>query len=152
MNRQVLPVILAALVMTCGSAFGAPRVAVQGKPAPSAAPQAPTMETVPPASSQAPTACSQLPADQMAFMNQCTDMNLKMAFCSKMTAEQRQQVMSMMKQPDSSGNLMTADQAMQKFMQDNNMDMSGQGSPAPAPVPATTTPQRPSSGGSCPVK
>lgn len=148
MNRQVLPVILAALVTTCGSAFGAPRVAVQGQTGPSAAPQAPTTETVPPASSQAPAACSHLTIEQTAFMNQCTNMDLKMAFCSRLTADQRQQVMAMTKQPDSSGKLMTADQAMQKFMKDNNMDMSGQGSSAPA----TTTPQRRSSGGSCPVK
>ena len=109
-------------------------------------PGAPVQMNKPPAqsnSSQPLQDCSQLPADQIVFFGQFTDMNLKQAFCSQLTSDQRRQVMAMTYQPDSTGVLLTADQAMQKYMQANNIKLPGS-------TPPGGVPRR--SGGSCPVK
>jgi hypothetical protein len=77
---------------------------------------------------------------EQSFASQLNDSNNKLMFCSKFTAQQRQQAMQMLGKPDSSGNMTTADQAVQKTMQNNNMM-------AP-PAPKSSRP----SGGGCPVK
>jgi hypothetical protein len=81
--------------------------------------------------------CSQLTADEQNFANQLMDMNNRTMFCTQFTSLQRQQAMQMMGQIDASGNMMDADQSVQKVMQRNMAPMNQQ--------------QRSSSSG-CPVK
>jgi hypothetical protein len=82
--------------------------------------------------------CTKLTADEQNFANQIMDMNNKMMFCSQFTPQQRQQTMQMMGQTDASGNMMTADQAVQQTMQNNGMTPMNQ--------------RRNKSSGGCPVK
>lgn len=84
--------------------------------------------------------CSQLSQAEQNFAAQIMDMNNKMMFCSQMTMQQRQQAMQMMGQPDSSGNVMNADQAVQQVMGS---------SPMMAPQ---TQPKSNASSGGCPVQ
>ncbi len=84
--------------------------------------------------------CSQLTQTEQNFAAQIMDMNNRTMFCTQFTAQQRQQAMQMMGQPDSSGNTMNADQAVQQVMGSGSMP-----SPATQPRPRT-------SGGACPVK
>jgi hypothetical protein len=86
---------------------------------------------------QSPVDCTGLSSKEQIFANQMADMNNRSMFCAKMTPDQRKQVMDSATKPNASGFLMTSDQAMQQYMQQNNMLP-----PAPA--------QR--SGGACPVK
>ncbi|MGC1878471.1 MAG: hypothetical protein WA347_06880 [Rhabdochlamydiaceae bacterium] len=65
--------------------------------------------------------CSQLTADEQNFANQLMDMNNRSMFCTRFTPQQRQQAMQMMGQTDTSGNMMNADQAVQRVMQRNGM-------------------------------
>jgi hypothetical protein len=65
--------------------------------------------------------CTKLTADEQNFANQLNDMNNKSMFCTQFTPQQRQQAMQMMGQTDTSGNMMTADQAVQRTMQNNGM-------------------------------
>lgn len=146
MNKQAFYAATAFVAALCGSVYAAPKTTSQAPTNPSATQppsQAPQTQVIQPNPSQAPVDCTHLTADQMTFAGQFTDMNLKSAFCTQLTSDQRQKVMAMTYQPDATGNLLSADQAMQKFMQSNNMQVPG------AP-PATSTPQR--SGGGCPVK
>ena len=80
--------------------------------------------------------CSQLSPQEQNFANQVMDMNNKTMFCSQMTMQQRQQAMQMMGQPDASGNMMNADQAVQQVMGATPM----------------TQPKPKASNGGCPVK
>jgi hypothetical protein len=97
-------------------------------------------QSAPTPGAQMPVDCTQLPEEQMKFSNQFTDMTLKWMFCSQLTPDQREQVMAMANRTDSSGLVLTSDQAMRKYMRDNNI-----------PYPSGTSPRRPSSGGACPV-
>jgi hypothetical protein len=81
--------------------------------------------------------CSKLTSDEQNFANQLMDMNNKSMFCTQFTPQQRQQAMQMMGQPNASGNMMTADQAVQQ------VQMGGMN-------PASTKGK--SSSGGCPVK
>jgi hypothetical protein len=83
--------------------------------------------------------CSRMTADEQNFANQLMDMSNKSMFCTQFTPQQRQQAMQMMGMQDTSGNMMTADQAVQQVMQTNGM----------APMSQQRTR---SSGGGCPVK
>jgi len=82
-----------------------------------------------------PAGCNQMTAEEQNFCSQIMDMNNKMLFCSKFTPQQKQQAMQMMGQMDASGNMMTADQAVQQV----------QGAGA-----ATST--KPKTSGGCPAK
>ncbi len=82
--------------------------------------------------------CTKLTADEQNFANQINDMNNKTMFCTQFTPQQRQQAMQMMGQTDASGNMMTADQAVNQVMQNSGM------------TPMTQQRGRSSSG--CPVK
>jgi hypothetical protein len=64
---------------------------------------------------QAPD-CSQLTQDEQNFAAQVMNMNNRAMFCNQFTPQQRQQAMQMMGQQDSSGNAMSADQAVQQVM------------------------------------
>ena len=83
------------------------------------------------------SACNALSADEQQFSAQLTDAANKTLFCNKFSADQRAAAMQIAGQYDSNGNPMTADLAVQKIAQDNNI------------VPP---PQQKSSGGGCPVK
>jgi hypothetical protein len=82
--------------------------------------------------------CTKLTPDEQNFAYQINDMNNKMMFCTQFTAQQRQQAMQMTGQSDASGNIMTADQAVQQVMQTNGM--------------TPMTQQRGRSSGGCPMK
>lgn len=94
-----------------------------------------------PAQGQTPVAtdCSHLSQREQDFSAQITDPKKRAAFCSEFTMQQRQHAMQLMGQPDSSGNLMNADQAVQEVMGSGTM------------VPMTQQNMN-SSGGGCPVK
>jgi hypothetical protein len=146
MNKKPFYLAAAVVASLCGSAYAAPKTTSQAQtnqPAAQPPSQSPQTQMIQPNSPQTPPDCTKLTPDQMTFAGQFTDMNLRAAFCSQLTSDQRQQVMAMTYQPDSNGNLLTADQAMKNFMQANNMLV-------PGASPATTTPRRP--GGGCPVK
>lgn len=93
-----------------------------------------------PAQGQTPvnTDCNNLSQSEQNFSAQIMDAQNRTAFCSQFTMQQRQQAMQLMGQPDSSGNIMNADQAVQEVL--------GSG----AAVPMTQQNMRSSSGG-CPV-
>lgn len=82
--------------------------------------------------------CSHLSQAERSFSSQIMDTKNKTMFCSQFTMQQRKQAMQLMDQPDSSGNTMNADQAVQEVM--------GSG----AMVPMTPQKMKPSGGG-CPV-
>lgn len=86
-----------------------------------------------------PSACSQLTTEEQNFAAQVMDMNNKSMFCSQFTAQQRQQAMQMMGQPDPTGKMMTADQAVQQVMGSTGTSPAG-------------TQAKPRTGGGCPVK
>ncbi len=153
--REQFIYIATAFVATLSSlAYAAPKTTSQAQTGQSA-PQLPSQSSQQPQASQSstpqaptiqmvqPVDCTQLTADQMTFSGQFTDMNLKAAFCTQLTSDQREKVMAMTYQPDAAGNLLTADQAMQKYMQTNNMQ-------APSAPSARTIPRR--SGGGCPAQ
>lgn len=145
MNKQTIYLAVACVATLCSSASAAQNASSQGKtnsPPEQPSTSSPQTQVVQPNSPQTPPDCTKLTSDQMTFADQFTDMNLKAAFCSQLTSDQRQQVMAMTNQPDSNGNLLTADQAMRNFMQANSMQ-------PPGSSPATLTPRR--SGGGCPV-
>ena len=93
-----------------------------------------------PAQGQTPvnTECNHLSQAEQSFSAQVMDAQNKAAFCSQFTMQQRQQAMQLMGQPDSSGNIMNADQAVQEVLG------------SAAAVPMTQQNMRPSGGG-CPV-
>jgi len=78
--------------------------------------------------------CGSLSADEQAFAKQLSSANQNM-FCSKFSSAQRTTAMQMTGKADASGNMMTADQSVQKVAMDNNM------------MPAQAKAQ-----GGCPVK
>lgn len=82
--------------------------------------------------------CTQLTADEQNFANQLMDMNNRNMFCTQFTPQQRRQAMQMMGQQDASGNMMNADQSVQRVMQSGGMIPMNQ--------------QRNRSSGGCPVK
>jgi|HubBroStandDraft_4_1064222.scaffolds.fasta_scaffold146576_3 hypothetical protein len=79
--------------------------------------------------------CAQLTPTEQNFANQINDVNSKMMFCTQFTQQQRRQAMQMMGTTGASGNMMTADEAVQQVMQNNG-----------------GMPQRSRSSGGCPVK
>ena len=81
--------------------------------------------------------CSTMSIAEQSFANQLNDMNNRTAFCTQFTPQQRQQAMQMNGQLDSSGNMMSADQAVQQVMQMNSTPAMQQGK---------------RTGGGCPVK
>lgn len=83
--------------------------------------------------------CSQLNAAEQKFAAQIMDMNNKRMFCAQFTAQQRQQSMQLMGQPDSSGNPMNADQAVMQVMNAGSMSNP-------------SAQQKPRTSGGCPVK
>jgi hypothetical protein len=82
--------------------------------------------------------CTKLTSDEQSFANQVLDMNNRTMFCTQFTVSQRRQAMQMMGQQDTSGNMMTADQAVKQVMQNNGMTPMNQ--------------RGTSSSGGCPVK
>jgi hypothetical protein len=64
---------------------------------------------------QAPD-CSQLTQDEQNFAAQIMNMNNRTLFCNQFTSQERQQAMQMMGQKDSSGNAISADQAVQQVL------------------------------------
>lgn len=172
MNKHAFYIAVALVVSLCGASYVATSTPSQAQPAPDAQPaqpapsvqpKQPAQPTQPAPSGQmmkpmqsgqpiqqstmpAPIDCSRLTKDEMAFVTQFTDVNNKIVFCTKLIPDQRTKVMTMSRQPDENGNMMTADQAMQKFMKDNNI-------PAPAaPAPGAPSPRRPATGGGCSVQ
>ena len=76
--------------------------------------------------------CSTMGPDMQQFAAQLSGPN-KMMFCGQFTDPQRAQAMQMMGQPDESGNVMTADQAVQKVAGGNKMTPN-QKTPTGCPV------------------
>lgn len=76
--------------------------------------------------------CSGMSADVQQFANGLSPMNKRM-FCGQFSAEQRSTAMRYATQKDVNGNMMTADQAVQKVAGENNM-RSSQKSPTGCPV------------------
>lgn len=148
MKKQISKVtLMMALTMSfsayaAGSDSAQPQSAKDSSAQPSVAPVSPTG---PAPAAPSGSGCAQLSPEEATFAGQLADMNLKNAFCTQLTADQRRQVMGLMAQPDASGKMLTADQAMQKFMTNNNMAV-------PNANPGTMPPRRSSSGGACPVK
>jgi hypothetical protein len=81
--------------------------------------------------------CSKMSPAEQSFANQLTDMGNKGIFCSQFSSQQRQQAMQMVGQPDTSGNVMNADQAVNQVLLQSQ-------------TPATQPKKR--AGGACPVK
>ena len=81
---------------------------------------------------QAPMDCSNMGADIQQFANQLNMMNRKM-FCGQFSASQRSTAMQYTTEQDPNGNMMTADQAVQKVAAQYNM-MPNQKSPTGCPV------------------
>lgn len=79
-----------------------------------------------------PMDCSTMGPDVQQFAAQLTAANRKM-FCGQFNDSQRAAAMQYTGQPDSSGNIMTSDQAVQKVAMDNGMKPS-QKSPTGCPV------------------
>lgn len=69
---------------------------------------------------QNPMNCSNLSMEMQQFANQLNAMNNKM-FCGQFTDAQRSSAMQYAAKPDGNGNMMTADQAVQKVAAENNM-------------------------------
>jgi hypothetical protein len=93
------------------------------------------MQSAAPAAPQAN--CSTLSTQQQAFANKLSAEN-KMMFCNQFTESHRITAMQMASSQDASGNMMSADQAVQKVAMQNNMMMGNQAAPK--------------SQGGCPVK
>lgn len=81
---------------------------------------------------QKPMDCSNMGADIQQFANQLNTMNKKM-FCGQFNASQRSTAMQYATEQDSNGNMMTADQSVQKVATENNMTPSKK-SPTGCPV------------------
>ncbi len=81
---------------------------------------------------QKPMDCSNMSMDMQQFAGQLSTSNKKM-FCGQFTAAQRSSAMQYASQQDSSGNMMSANQAVQKVASDNNM-MPSSKSPTGCPV------------------
>lgn len=64
--------------------------------------------------------CSSFTPGEQQFSSQLTP-DSKDLFCGKFSEENRATAMEMAGQPDANGNVMTADQAVQKVASDNNM-------------------------------
>jgi hypothetical protein len=94
--------------------------------------QAPTQQ--PPSTMQQNIDCSALPSEMQEFASQLSDAN-RLLFCNTFSTDQRNTAMDLAGQPDSTGNMMSSDMAVQKVAKDNNLL---------APPSATT--------GGCPVK
>ena len=105
-----------------------------------AAPAPPPLRSTSPSQGQTPInpECGKLTQSEQNFSSQIMDMNNRTMFCSQFTMQQRQQAMQLMGQPDSSGNIMNADQAVQEVM--------GSGTTAPMTQPKMRSPS-----GGCPV-
>ncbi len=107
----------------------------------SAAPAPLPPRSATPAQGQTPVTmdCSHLSQAEQNFSVQIMNPKNREAFCSDFTMQQRQQAMQLVGQPDSSGNIMNADQAVQEVMESGTM------------VPMTQQNMNSSRGG-CPVK
>jgi hypothetical protein len=81
---------------------------------------------------QNPMDCSNMGADMQQFASQLNAMNKKM-FCGQFNAAQRSTAMQYASQQDSSGNMMSADRAVQKVAAENNMSPSSK-TPTGCPV------------------
>jgi uncharacterized membrane protein len=128
MKKYILS--LSACVISASSLFAAAGNSNRQKQPASVAQQGQAQMMTPPAD------CSKMSADEQNFASQMSDMNNKSMFCSQFTPQQRQQAMQMMGQPDASGNMMSADQAVQQVMQSST----------------PSTQRRTRAGGGCPVK
>ncbi len=64
--------------------------------------------------------CSDMSMDMQTFANQLSSSNKRM-FCGQFNNRQRTQAMQTTGQKDASGNMMSADQAVQKVAADSNM-------------------------------
>ena len=80
-----------------------------------------------------PMDCSNMGMDMQQFAAQLNMANKKM-FCGQFNDSQRAAAMQYIGQPDASGKIMTANQAVQKVAMDNNMKPSTQKSPTGCPV------------------
>ncbi len=69
-----------------------------------------------------PVDCSALTGDEQVFASQL-NVNNQLFFCQKFSPAQRNMAMQMAGQPDPTGNILSADAAVQKIVQDNNMMM-----------------------------
>ena len=81
---------------------------------------------------QNPMDCSNMSMDMQQFAGQLNTMNKKM-FCGQFTAAQRATARQYASQQDENGNMMSADQAVQRVAAENNMKPS-QKSPTGCPV------------------
>ncbi|MES2345246.1 MAG: hypothetical protein V4494_04845 [Chlamydiota bacterium] len=79
--------------------------------------------------------CSALSSEMQQFASQLSDAN-RLVFCNKFSTDQRNTAMDLAGQPDSAGNMMSADMAVQKTAKENNL----------------LSPSQPQSSGGCPVK
>ena len=94
----------------------------------SAGAQEPTKGTTP----QNQMDCSNMSPEVQQFANQLSMTNKKM-FCGQFSAAQRSSAMQYATQQDANGNMMSADQAVQKVAGENNMRAS-QKSPTGCPI------------------
>jgi hypothetical protein len=124
MNKRMM------LTVACALAYAGLSHAAEAA-APAAAPK-----------SAAPMDCTQLSAAEQQFASGLSA-DSKAMYCGMFNADQRMAAMQQVGQPDASGNVMTADQAVQKVAQDNNMMMPGM---------PMMTPAKPAPGGGCQVK
>ncbi|MBY0529172.1 MAG: hypothetical protein K2P51_03175 [Rhabdochlamydiaceae bacterium] len=83
-----------------------------------------------PSQVQGPVDCSNLSKEEQLFASQMTDWNNRSVFCAKLNSEQRRAIMELSSKPNSSGVLMTPDQALLQYMQQNAMTPEG----TPQPV------------------
>lgn len=81
--------------------------------------QTPMVPSAPPPTVQGPVDCANLNQKEQIFASQMTDWNNRSIFCAKLTAEQRKAVMELAARPDAQGILMTPDQALKAFIQQN---------------------------------
>ena len=85
------------------------------------------------ASSSTSMDCSNMSMDMQQFAAQLSMANKRM-FCGQFSDAQRSAAMQYVGKPDASGNMMNANQAVQKVAADNNMTPSTQKSPTGCPV------------------
>lgn len=76
--------------------------------------------------------CTALSSDMQEFAAQLSDSNRKV-FCNSFNDVQRSTAIQLSSQPDSAGNMMSADQAVMKVARDNNITIpsASQGSGCP---------------------
>jgi hypothetical protein len=74
---------------------------------------------------QSPVDCSNLDEKENLFAAQMTDWNNRSIFCAKLNAEQRRTIMELASKPNASGVLMTPDQALLQYMEQNQITPEG---------------------------